>query len=65
MSGEEIPALSNEQIEKLEESAVEKNAWSCCYDIALRVDGAPGPHKTMERYVTENKMDRSFTMTST
>ena len=47
------------QIEELEESAAEKNAWSCCYDRALRVDGAPGSHGTMESYVTE-KENRSF-----
>ena len=35
MSDEEISALSNEQIEKLEEGAAGKNAWSWCYDIAL------------------------------
>ena len=43
------------QIEELEESAAEKNAWSCCYDLVLRVDGAPGPHGTMESYVTEKE----------
>ena len=65
MSDEEISALSNEQIEKLEESAAEKDAWSCCYDIAQRVDGAPGPHRTVESYVTEKEKDRSLTMAST
>ena len=36
MSDEEISALSNEQIERVgRKSAAEKNAWSCCYDIAL------------------------------
>ena len=60
MSDEEISALSNEQIEELEESAAEKNAWSGCYDIALRVDGAPGPHGTMESYVTEKENGSFF-----
>ena len=60
MSDEEISALSNEQIEELEESAVEKNAWSCCYDIVLRVDGAAGPHGTMESYVTEKENGSFF-----
>ena len=35
MIDEEISALSNEQIEELEESAAVKSAWSCCHDIAL------------------------------
>ena len=52
--------LSNEQIEKLEESAAEKNDWSCCYDIVLRVDGAPGPDGTMESYVTETENGSFF-----
>ena len=60
MSDEEISALSNKQIEKLEESAAEKNAWSCCYDIALRADGAPGPYGTMESYVTEKEKGSFF-----
>ena len=60
MRDEEISALSNEQIEKLEESASEKNAWSCCYDKSLRVDGAPGPHGTMESYVTEKENGSFF-----
>ena len=52
MSDKEISA---EQIEELDENAAEKNAWSCCYDIALRVDGAPGLHGAMESYVTEKE----------
>ena len=60
MSDEEISVLSNEQIEELEESAAEKNGWSCCYDIALQVDGAPGPHGTMENYLTEKENGSFF-----
>ena len=65
MSDEKISALSNEQIEELEESVAEKNAWSCCYDIALRVDGAPGPHGQWKAMYQKKKMDRSFIMAST
>ena len=41
--------------QELEEKAAEKNAWACCYDSTLRVDGAPGSHNTMDCYVTSKK----------
>ena len=41
MSDDEISNLSRAEVQELEEKAAEKNAWACCYDLALRADGAP------------------------
>ena len=35
MSDDEISNLSRAEIQELEEKAAEKNAWACCYDLAL------------------------------
>ena len=40
MSDDEISNLSRAEVQELEEKAAEKNACACCYDLALRVDGA-------------------------
>ena len=65
MSDEEISALSNEQIEELEKSAAGKNAWSCNYDIALRVDEGQDLMGQWKATKQKKKMDCSFTMAST
>ena len=55
MNDDEISNLSRAEVQELEEKAAEKNAWACCYDLALSVDGAPGPHNTLNCYVTSKK----------
>ena len=57
MSDDEISNLSRAEVQELEEKTAEKNAWACCYDLALRVDG---PHNTLNCYVSSKKEDYFF-----
>ena len=62
MSHDEISNLSRAEVQELEKKAAEKNAWACCYDLALRVDGTPGPHNTMDCCVTSKKKKITFSL---
>ncbi len=60
LNTEQIDLLSVEEMKKLEEDAVERNAWRITHDIVTRIDGEPGPAGDCMKALVTSKVTNQF-----
>lgn len=61
LENDEIKQLSIDDINKLEENAMERNAWRVAKDVTERIQGEPGPGGDfIQAFVTPRKEDQFF-----
>ncbi len=53
-------SLTAEDLVLLEMSRMEKNCWAVCNEVALRIDGSPGPHCIMKGFIPQDKKYQFF-----
>ena len=61
LDNEEVRNLSIDELNKLEENAMERNGWCVAKDVTERIQGEPGPAGDfMHSFVTPQKEDQFF-----